>query len=54
MQGLALEIAKSTVLAHLVWVRGQAQLDLGDDLEIQQIGLRKNTSPLGTILLQMA
>ena len=49
---LALEIAKSTILAHLVQVRGQVLLDLGHDHEIEQIELGRYTSPLGTILLQ--
>ena len=46
--GLALEIAKSTILAHLVLVLSLGLRGQVVDLKLEQIGLRKDASPLAS------
>ena len=49
---LEFELAKSTILAHLVQVRDQDRLDLERDLEKRKIGLDTHIFPRETTFLQ--
>ena len=52
MLGLALEIAKSTILAHLVQALGQVLLDLQTCMLLEHTKYPTHSSRQGTILLR--